>query len=905
MEEKEKKTEEIITGEIIPKYFKLNPKSRFLILTSLYLSIVAISMIFICIKISNINKPKNEMKGIKFEDLLLQSLKEYKESKSLFGVPVTPNPKGIPVGPAAGPHTQLTGNIIAAYAGGAKVFDLKTIQILAGEALGIQRPCIYVGSEVYNIEWSSEFEAKDAMNEYIKAAILIQVLSKEFDLRPFNELEFIISVGYDLKGIKSDIVDSFIENMKDAKLTEEWAADIKALKDNINLFKKFKLEDIDKLESKLTNTVTLSTMHGCPAQDIEQIGIYLMKEKKLNTYIKMNPTLIGKTQIDEILKSKGYDLVIPKEVFDSDIILTQAIKIIENCKKVADSLGLKFGVKLTNTLPTSIKHKELAGETMYMSGPGLYALSMKVADILATELKGDLLISYSGGIDDKNIKDVLETGIKPITLSSFLLKPKGYKNIAKLLVDANIPEKINALKIKQLAEKALDDKNYNRKEVKVYQCKPNYSEFCAACHNCEDVCPNRANRRMNINGKDVVLHNPDLCNECGACAYNCIMGHKPYLEKACTLESPSILSNIFSVYFIGALLGILFLLICLKNVENKKYILIISLTCSSLIPLLPHIITLNHIALLVFYCSIGFFNGFIFIYSIMWIDQFGKQNQKIYLLSIIPLLIGLGIVICYNFQAYISCILTSVLCLACILIFLSDNKNFNTSIVLFKSGSKYYNIETLEGNEYKEYARDSLFRIDDKKEEKNKKNSLTGKVFICGLISYSILITVGICGIANLKISGDFISFMSIPAFGVIINSLLITSYNSCILPYSIIILYILAGIFGTLLSYHTLIEYGFLLCINLLFIQILILLLSKLNKDNKIIGLGCIGICGCCSAASAYCLNAFCGCNIMYCLCIGSIFAIISCYYKIKGIKEIEKKKEINDIELDDVDKE
>ena len=86
MEEKEKKTEEIITGEISPKYFKLNPKSRFLILTSLYLSLAAISMIFICIKISNINKPKNEMKGIKFEDLLLQSLKEYKESKSLFGV---------------------------------------------------------------------------------------------------------------------------------------------------------------------------------------------------------------------------------------------------------------------------------------------------------------------------------------------------------------------------------------------------------------------------------------------------------------------------------------------------------------------------------------------------------------------------------------------------------------------------------------------------------------------------------------------------------------------------------------------------------------------------------------------------------------------------------------------------
>ena len=137
--------------------------------------------------------------------------------------------------------------------------------------------------------------------------------------------------------------------MKDAKLTEEWAEDIKVLKENINLFTKFKLEDIDKLESKLTNTVTLSTMHGCPAQDIEQIGIYLMKEKKLNTYIKMNPTLIGKSKIDEILKEKGYDIVIPDSVFDSDIILIQAINIIKNCQKVADSLGLKFGVKLTNT----------------------------------------------------------------------------------------------------------------------------------------------------------------------------------------------------------------------------------------------------------------------------------------------------------------------------------------------------------------------------------------------------------------------------------------------------------------------------------------------------------------------------------------------------------------------------
>ena len=905
MKEHEEKNTEIITGVISPKNFKLNCKTRFSLLFFLYLSLAAISMTFVCIKITNAIKPKNDMKGIKFEDLLLQSLNEYHQSHSLFGVPVVPNSHGTPIGPAAGPHTQLTGNIIAAYAGGAKIFDLKTIQILAGEALGIQRPCIYVGSEVYNIEWSSEFDAKNAMNEYIKAAVLIQVLAKEFDLRPFNELEFIISVGYDLKGIKSEIVDSFIENMKDAKLTEEWKEDIKALKENIHLFKKFKLEDIDKLESKLTNTVTLSTMHGCPAQDIEQIGIYLMKEKKLNTFIKMNPTLLGKNKLDEILKKKGYDIVLPESVFKNDIDIKQAITIIQNCKKVADSLNLKFGVKLTNTLPTSIQHKELAGETMYMSGPGLYALSINVADILATEFKGDLLIAYSGGIDDKNIKDVLATGINPITLSSFLLKPQGYKNLAKLLVDTKIPQRIDTIKLKALAEKAITDKNYDRKDVKVYQCRPDYSEFCAACHNCEDVCPNRANRRMKINGKDVVLHDPDLCNECGACAHHCIMGHKPYLEKACTLEPPSILSNNFSFYFQGAFCGIIGLFICTKKIENKKYILFVSLVGSSLIPLLTKLINLNSCGLLALYCTIGFFNGFLFVYIIMWIDQFGKQNKKIALLSLIPLVMGFGIFIAYNFQAYILCIQVTVLCLSSLCVVLSDDKNFKSTVVLFKSGSKYYNIETLEDNESKEYARDSLFRIEDKKEEK--KGTLFGKVYICSLISFIILILCSISGLANMKLKGDFGIFVGIPAIAVILNSLIIASYNSYILPISIIICYISTAIFGITLSIHPAVQYGFILGISSLFTQILLLILSKLDSKNKICGLGLVGTLACCIASCDNCLNELCKEKIMYLMCIGSIFACIACYFKIKSIGQLEKnrKDKENDIELEDIDKE
>ena len=905
-QEKEEKTTEIITGEISPKNIKLNSSKRCLLLLCLYLSIAVISMTFVCIKIANATKPKNDMKGISFEDLLLQSLKEYQESKSFFGVPVTPNPHGTPIGPAAGPHTQLTGNIIAAYAAGAKIFDLKTIQILAGEALGIQRPCIYVGSEVYNIEWSSEFDAQNAMNEYIKAAILIQVFAKEFGLRPFNELEFIISVGYDLKGIKSQIVDSFIENMKDAKTTEEWKIDINVLKENIHLFKNFKFEDIDKLESKLTNTVTLSTMHGCPAQDIEQIGIYLMKEKKLNTYIKMNPTLLGKKKLDEILKSKGYDILLPEETFKHDIDINQAITIIQNCKKVAAELGLTFGVKLTNTLPTSIQHKELAGETMYMSGPGLYALSINVADILASKFNGDLPIAYSGGIDDKNIKDVLDTGINPITLSSFLLKPKGYKNIGKLLVESNIPKKIDTNKLKALAAKAITDKNYDRKDVKVYECKPNYSEFCAACHNCEDVCPNRANRRMKINGKDVVLHDPDLCNECGACAHHCIMGHKPYLEKACTIEPPSILSSNSVIYFFGIFCGSIFLFICTRKIENKKYILVASLIGSAITPILSKIITLNSCALLALLCISGFFNGFLFVYTIMWIEQFGKQNKKILFLSLLPLIIGLGIFVAYNFQAHIPCVQAGVLCLSIICVLIFDNNNFNSKILLFKSGSKYYNIETLEDKENNEYARESIFKIDDTKEDK--KVTIFNRVYICAIISLAILFLCGISGLANMKLNADFNILIGIPAIGVIINCLIINSYNCACLPYSIIFFYILAAVFGNLLTKCTCVEYGFILCVTLLFTQLLLLILSKLNSNNRICGIGFAGYFASCGGSVAYFLNKALEEKIMYFMCVGAIFACVACYYKIQGIKAMEKKlkeEDKNGIELQDIDHE
>ena len=49
-------------------------------------------------------------------------------------------PCASPIGPAAGPHSQMAQNIVLAWLGGGRLFELKTVQVL--DDLDIGRPCI-------------------------------------------------------------------------------------------------------------------------------------------------------------------------------------------------------------------------------------------------------------------------------------------------------------------------------------------------------------------------------------------------------------------------------------------------------------------------------------------------------------------------------------------------------------------------------------------------------------------------------------------------------------------------------------------------------------------------------------------------------------------------------------------
>ncbi|MCL2496782.1 MAG: putative selenate reductase subunit YgfK, partial [Clostridiales bacterium] len=203
--------------------------------------------------------------------------------------------------------------------------------------------------------------------------------------------------------------------------------------DNLPLFTRFTAVDLATISPRISNSVTLSTLHGCPPQEIERIAKYLLQEKKLHTFIKCNPTLLGYEFTRHILDEMGYGYIsFDQHHFKNDLQYGDALGMLRRLLEYAVERGLCFGVKLTNTLPVQICRAELPGEEMYLSGRALYPLSINVAARLAGDFHGALPISYCGGADAFNIEQIYHAGLRPITVATTILKPGGYSRLLQL-----------------------------------------------------------------------------------------------------------------------------------------------------------------------------------------------------------------------------------------------------------------------------------------------------------------------------------------------------------------------------------------------------------------------------------------------------------------------------------------
>jgi putative selenate reductase len=247
-----------------------------------------------------------ELRPLPFEKLLRWTLTELRENRSIFGIPrelfYEPKPEpfsteifgealATPIGPSAGPHTQLSQNIVSAWLCGGRFIELKTVQIL--DDLTIPRPCIDAADEGYNVEWSQELRLHQSAREYIHAWALIHVLRRAlgWDKYPMATV-FNMSVGYNLEGIKSPAIQDFLAKLSDAS---------GPLGEIREILRREAPEYADvEIPARISRSVTLSTMHGCPPHEIEAIADFLL-EKGFHTFVKLNPTLLGKDRVMRIL----------------------------------------------------------------------------------------------------------------------------------------------------------------------------------------------------------------------------------------------------------------------------------------------------------------------------------------------------------------------------------------------------------------------------------------------------------------------------------------------------------------------------------------------------------------------------------------------------------------------------
>ena len=495
-------------------------------------------------------------------------------------------PSATGLGPAAGPQSQLAQNIVLAWLAGARLFELKTVQIL--DELEIPRPCIDAHNIGYNVEWSQELKLEQSLDEYVAAWMALHIL-REIDPQgrravvSEDPFVFDMSVGYDLAGIQSDRVSRWLDGMRDARPV------IERLRGELT-GELAQWRDIEVPE-RVSNSITLSTFHGCPPGEIERIGEHILDTLDMDLIVKLNPTLLGYERVMNLLRGDlGYDELHPiAEEFQNDLQWADALPLLDRLKGLAARKGRQFGIKLTNTLVVKNQGAFFTDEKMYLSGQPLHVVSMNLLQAFReTDVVGaDMAVSFSAGIDRKNYPDAMALGLTPVTTCTDLLRPGGYGRLQSYL--KNLEErmrKVGAVDIPSWIQRAYGHGDMSPANAAVantadyvatlssdvrYHASKNRGVprkigshlmlfDCVNCDKCVPVCPNNANFVYGLEPEDrsyrdlVVFPDgaladsdedkrffiekghqlacyTDFCNECGNCDVFCPEDGGPYVVK--------------------------------------------------------------------------------------------------------------------------------------------------------------------------------------------------------------------------------------------------------------------------------------------------------------------------------------------------------------------------------------
>lgn len=502
---------------------------------------------------------------------------------------------GNPCGPASGPQTQMAQNLVLSWLAGGRIMELKTVQV--NDDLNISRPCIDAANVCYNVEWSQELKVADSLDEYVQGAMLIHMLRHAPTVfgHPFGDARmdgtsgepiYDMSIGYDLAGIQTTKVVQFIRGMIDVRES------VARLRDQIPR-RLGTLRDLD-YPTALSRSITLSTFHGCPANEIERICEFLLTDLGVHVIVKMNPPMLGKERLEHLLYDvMGYtELRVHEKAYTSGLQFGESLEMCRRLAKVAATRGLQFGAKFSNTLEVE-NHRQFfqpSEKVMYLSGVPLHVITLTLAAEFRKAMGAEFPISFSAGVDRKNFANVVACGIVPVTTCTDLLKTGGYGRLppylhelqkemqkvgARTIADFILnfhgqrvaaggdPVQAGFLNMPHIVAETQADPRYYAAQNRAVPKKIDshlVTFDCIICDKCIPVCPNDANftyptgeirlkyrdievrpdgslrpvgdeREFVLEKADQIANFADYCNHCGNCDTFCPEYDGPYLQK--------------------------------------------------------------------------------------------------------------------------------------------------------------------------------------------------------------------------------------------------------------------------------------------------------------------------------------------------------------------------------------
>ncbi len=519
-----------------------------------------------------------ELHPIPLPLLWRRAVLEYEREGKIFDLPKSKIFRGIPgldlsvifhghraatpLGPAAGPHGQLAQNIVLSWLGGSRIIELKTVQVL--DELKISRPCIDAANVGYNVEWSQELKLEQSLREYVGAAMFLEMLkaSRLLGEEVPAETLFDMSVGYSLAGLQSPRVRAWLESMKDAT----------SVIDELRLGLPAPYRDLP-FPAAVSDTVSLSTFHGCPAGEIEGIVSFLLREMGCHVCVKLNPTLLGEAEVEYLLHDVlGYrEIQLHPPAFKTDLRFDEAVDLIPRLQYQAYLSGRSVSVKFTNTLVVKNHKGVFPDELMYLSGRPLHVMALHLARKFQQRIH--VAASFSGGIDAHNFANIVGLGFVPVTTCTDLLRPGGYARLSRYL--ENLGAEMRARNASTLADYTRSFAGREDAVVAETAANPRYSYEqnrgvprkigtklwlydCINCDKCVPVCPNDANFVYETAAQKIEYDNfelqpglirrvpggvlcvvtakqyanyADACNDCGNCDIFCPEDGGPNVEK--------------------------------------------------------------------------------------------------------------------------------------------------------------------------------------------------------------------------------------------------------------------------------------------------------------------------------------------------------------------------------------